>query len=462
MRPCNRRTFLKHAAATTTGLALSSRTQSSSAAEASRRPPNVLFILADQWRFSAFSHGGDPLVKTPCFDRLAEQGARWTRAYSANPVCTPNRAAIVTGRFPHQTGMIHNSLMLPPTERSIADVFRQAGYATHYIGKWHMDGQDKPGFVPKGWRRRGFETFIGFNRGHSYYKSDMFDDDGKPMKPRGYEPTFQTDLAIQFMKQHQDRPFFCYLSWGPPHMPYKPPPQFDRFKPDQLEWRPNVPPDMRANPKTRRELAGYYGLCESLDHEMGRLMAALDDMSLTDDTLIVFTSDHGDMHGSHGKRYKGDPREESLHIPLLMRLPSRIKPSQKPETLVSSIDLMPTILSLCGRKAPKSCTGRDLSSAVLGGSAPDVKSVYAEGRMQLATAWRTIVTPKHKLVIDTALKVTQLSDLENDPYEMTNLAGQRQHAALQRKLLDELRDWSMRTGDTFPKTPTSARKEYGS
>ena len=460
MREIDRRSFMRQAGSAAVAASLLGLTESQAEAAKKRRTPNLLFILADQWRFSAFGHGSDPMVRTPNFDRLASEGALWQRAYAANPVCSPNRASVITGRFPHQTGMIKNSLMLPPTERCIGHVFGEAGYATHYIGKWHMDGEDKPGYVPPGWRRRGFETFVGFNRGHSYTKSPTFSSTGEPMKPRGYEPTFQTDQAIEFMKCSKDRPFFCYLSWGPPHMPYRPPKRFDRFSPDDLEWRGNVPPQSRQDRKIRRQLAGYYGLCESLDHELGRVLAALAEMGLADNTLVAFTSDHGDMHGSHGKQYKGHPEEESLHVPLFMRLPRAIKAGQKPETLVSTVDLMPTLVSFCGLKVPSTCTGRDLSALVVGGRAPAVESVYAGGRMQLDRAWRAVVTPQHKLAVNATGQVTHLFDLQADPYEMKNLAEERAHAALRKDLMTKLQRWARETGDTFPKTPVQAKVMY--
>lgn len=423
--------------------------------------PNVLFVLADQWRSSAFSHGSDPLVQTPNFDRLADQGARFTRAYASNPVCTPNRACILTGRFCHETGMIHNNLMLPPSERCLPEAFDEAGYATHYIGKWHMDGQDKPGFVPPGWRRRGLQTFEGFNRGHFYYKTPTFSDDGKPMNLDGYEPSRQTELAIDFMRRHRDRPFFCYLSWGPPHTPYRPPEGFDRFQPDKLQWRPNVPQELRESKTLQREMAGYFGLCESLDHEMGRLLKSLDELGLAENTLLVFTADHGDMHGSHGKFRKGKPENESLQVPLFIRWPKRVKKKQTPDTLLSSIDLMPTLLSMCGLKNPGTCTGRDLSTAVLGGTAPQVESVFAEGGVQRRQGkWRAIVTPRHKLVQTPEGGVSQLFDLERDPYELRNLAEEREHRPLRQKLLAELVGWGKRTGDPFPEVPVEARQMY--
>jgi len=457
-----RRTFLQSAGAMAAGSTLAGLNRTAGAADADR-PPNLLFVLADQWRFSAFSHETDPTIRTPNFDRFVDQGARWTRTYAANPVCTPNRSCILTGRYAHQHGMITNNLMIPPSERCIAESFADAGYATHYIGKWHMDGEPKPGFVPPGWRRRGFETFEGFNRGHSYYETGTFSNEGVPTPYEGFEPTYQTDLAIYYMKAHREDPFFCYLSWGPPHTPYNPPPGFEHYGSEPLEFRPNVPDDLRANPSVRKQLAGYYGLCEALDHEMGRIMAALDENGLADNTLVVFTSDHGDMHHSHRLIHKGHPEDESLHVPLFMRMPGTIRAGQKIDTLACSIDLMPTMTRLCGLDAPTTCTGRDLSAAVDGGTAPDVESVYSEGRMQILApkgAWRSLVTPTHKLAINIEGKVTHLFDLEKDPYEMNNLSGERTHSAVEKELLAEMRRWAKETGDPYPAKVPAAKKMY--
>jgi arylsulfatase A-like enzyme len=470
----NRRTFLA-----TTAAGLPWR------AAAEQKKTNVLFILADEWRSTAFSECGDPVVNTPNFSRLSEQGVRWRRMYSANPVCTPNRSCILTGRYSHQHGMTHNDIMLPPGERSIAHVFSEAGYATHYIGKWHMDGPEKPGFVPPGWRRRGFQTFEGFNRGHYYPTgAQYFTNEGKLLKPDVYEPTYQTNLAIDFMKRNRARPFYCYLSWGPPHMPYKTTPEWDRYNPDKLEWRPNVPDSIRQSATWRRNLAGYYGSCSALDHELARLMKTLDDEGLADSTLVVFSADHGDMLGSHGLFYKSKPEDESLHIPLYMRLPGRIRGKQKVETLASSVDLTPTILSLCGLQSPRGVAGRDLSAAALGGTQPAAEFVYAEGMMRVGAArrqappakspeegdgpagvsggkeWRCLVTPTHKLVVRFDGSVAALWDIEKDPYELKNLAGERSAAALQKDLLTRLTRHGKETGDPFPNPTPAAQSTY--
>ncbi|MBL7153838.1 MAG: sulfatase-like hydrolase/transferase [Phycisphaerae bacterium] len=454
----DRREFLKKSAAVGAGgFVLSNRALE---VGIKARRPNVLFVLADQWRYCSAGHANHPdtLVQTPNLDKLAEQGVRWSRCYSAHPLCTPNRAAIITGRFPHETGMIGNSLMLPPSERCIADVFGEAGYRTHYIGKWHMDGEAKPGFVPQNWRRRGFQTFVGFNRGHFYYDSPTFSDDGVRMSATGeytpgqYEPTFQTDLAIDFIKQNKDRPFFCFLSWGPPHTPYNPPEGFDMYNSEDVVFRPNVVGGNRSS------LANYFGLCTSLDHEFGRLMQTLKQLRLDDNTLIVFTSDHGDGHQSHGIAHKNEPEEESCHVPLIMRLPGRFKAGREAENLISSIDLMPTILSICSLQVPRTCTGKDKSAALLGQEAAD-ESIYAEK----AGDWRAVLMGAHKFVVESVDGVqtaTKLFDLANDPYEMSNLVGLAQHGDLQARLLAELNAWKEKTDDPFPATPAKAKIMY--
>ena len=468
--PLDRRDFLKAGAAAAAGAALPGFSPGRADPGGSRRP-NVLMLFADQWRFSAFGLGSDPLVRTPNLDRLAKEGALCERAYAAYPLCTPNRSALLTGRFPHQTGMIRNNLMLPPSERSFAEDFRDAGYETFYIGKWHMDGPAKPGFVPKGWRRRGFERFVGFNRGHAYYASKTFSDDGRLLRPKGFEPTFQTDLALEFLKRKREKPFLCFLSWGPPHMPYDPPRGFRRFfRMKGLEFRPDVPRELRDSKRLRRMIAGYYGLCEALDREAGRLLAGLKALGLEEETIVLFTSDHGDMLGSHGLFYKNHPFEESLHVPLFVKAPGRIPAGTRVEEPVSTIDLGPTLLGLCGLKPLPRAAGLDLSARLKGRGGPAGDSVYAEGRMQSKggkrkrkrnASWRALVTAEHKLVLGPGGKTAALFDLGKDPCETRNLAGEKAWAALEKKLRARLRRWAEETGDPFPKPSREARAFYG-
>ncbi len=430
---------------------------------------NLLFVLADQWRFCALGHGynHDKVVRTPHLDRFSKQGAHWTRCYATHPVCTPNRSALITGRWPWQTGMNANDLMLPPSERCIAHEFTEAGYNCHYIGKWHMNGAGKTypnGYVPRDWHRRGFTTFEGFNRGHNYWYSNSFmmTNEGVEMSTLGlypgntYEPAFQTDLAIQFIKQSKKQPFFCFLSWGPPHTPYADHPEEYTYNASDIVVRPNVPADKVSAAKN--SLKDYFAHCTAMDFEFGRLMDALEKEGLADNTLVVFSADHGDLHQSHNLTYKGEPEEESWHVPLLMRLPGKIKSGQFVEHLISSADLMPTLLSLCGLEAPKTCTGKDKSAALSEAGLPD-ESIYGGVQDQ----WRAVVKGDYKLVIEgdgVNQTPVKLYDLKTDPYEMDNLISQPDYQVIKNDLLAEIEIWKNKTEDSFPVKPWNAETSY--
>ena len=458
----DRRDFLKKCALGTGTLMLGRQAlYAGKETPGSRKKLNVLFVLVDQWRYSAMNRNEnhDSTVQTPNLNDFAEKSFEWTRCYAAHPLCTPNRATIITGRWPWQTGMNHNNLMLPPSEKCIAHQFNDNGYRCHYIGKWHMDGADRPGFVPKGWRRRGFTTFEGFNRGHRYLDSKTFTDNGTLMKScQGkYEPTIQTDLAIEFMKENKNTPFFCFISWGPPHTPYKEHPKQYSYRPSEIELRPNVP----ANSKLAagKSLAQYYAQCTALDYEFGRLIQTLDNLDIRDNTLVVFTADHGDMHHSHNLMFKQHPQEESWHVPLLMGFPSKFKAGRKISNLVSSADIMPTVLSLCGITPPDTCTGKDKSAALSSSGIPD-ESVYGG----VSDKWRAIVKGEYKLVVEnkeTAKNVpTMLYNLKKDPYELNNLIDNPADAAVKKDLLTELDSWKKKTSDSFPAAPKNARGMY--
>ena len=428
------------------------------------RAPNVLIVLADQLRGQALGCAGDPNVRSPSFDRLAAEGVLVERAFTTNPVCTPARAALLTGRYPHTTGLIHNNLRLPEAEVTFAEVLRERGYATGYIGKWHLDGEERPGFVPPGPRRQGFDYWAAFNRGHRYWDSIYYRDTAEPIHQDGYEPDYQTDLALEFIRGHREGPFCLFLSWGPPHTPLDPPEAYRApYDPGRLELRSNVPP--AEAPRAGEELAGYYGHIAALDANLGRLLDELDRLGLAGRTLVVATSDHGDLLGSHGRYRKGSPLEESIRVPLLLRWPGEGRPAGgehesppargRPDVLAASVDLAPTVLGLCGAPIPPGVQGRDLSPWLRGfdgpggaaGPADGPQAVYLEGRMGRPDEWRAIRTRRHLLATDLDGTATHLFDLEADPYELTNLAGAPAAAAVEAALLRQLQELAGATGD---------------
>jgi arylsulfatase A-like enzyme len=414
--------------------------------------PNVLILLPDQLRAQALHCAADPNVQSPHFDRLAAEGVQVRHSLTTNPVCTPARAALLTGRYPHATGLIHNNLRLPEEEITFAEVLRDQGYATGYIGKWHLDGEERPGFVPPGPRRQGFDYWAAFNRGHRYWDSVYFRDTPEPIHQSGYEPDYQTDLALEFVRAHRDRPFCLVLAWGPPHTPLTPP-DHDRalYDPQRLELRPNVPPEEAA--RAREELAGYYGHITALDRNAGRLLDELDRLGLASRTLVVLTSDHGDLLGSHGLYRKGSPLEESARVPLLLRWPDGLPAGYEADVLAASVDLMPTLLALCGAPVPERVQGRDLSTWLRGaGAAPGQEApdaVYLEGRMGRPEEWRAIRTRRHLLAVEVRepAAARYLFDLEADPYQQRNLAGAPQVAQVEVALMGRLRALARETGD---------------
>jgi autotransporter-associated beta strand protein len=453
---------------------------------ASQFRPNVLLIFPDQWRGCGLSFGPnhDADVRTPNLERLASQGIRFDRCYATFPLCTPNRAVLTTGRYPTQTGMVKNDLMLPPDFPCMADVFRDAGYATYYCGKLHIDGGATPGFVPKSptdWRRRGYTKFEGFNSGHAYFEnSQILTDDGLVMSvptnnPNGdfdqkylanFESHREADLTAAFIRTNANRPWMIQLCWGPPHQDnstgYTPPAVFDTYVGASLTLRLNNPNLARGS------IAGSYGLREALDYEVGRLMQLLDDLGLASRTLVVFTSDHGDMLGSHSVTAdpKNQPEDESLRVPLIMRLPGKIPAGTNSDFMICTMDLMPTLVRLAGLQIPAGTTGKDKSTVALGGTMPETP-VFGMGAN--GGGWRSVVKRSggklYKLAMYTnglpVLQSTKLWNIDDDPYELTNLVNQTAYTVIQTNWEQEILNWQQVVNDPWPaQTPVSALAMY--
>lgn len=418
------------------------------AAQPARRP-NVLLLLADQWRAQTLPTAGDEDLLAPHLARLGSDGVALSRAYAAYPLCSPSRASILTGRFPHACRVPQNNWALPAEEPSLAALLAGGGYRTGYIGKWHLDGEANPGFVPPGERRRGFQYWAAFNRGHRYYDSTYFRDTPEPLKGAGFEPDYQTALAASFIKQNRDHPFFLFVSWGPPHTPRRPPDQFARlYNPERFHLRANIPDDYQA--KAREGYAGYYGLCSAVDHNIGALLDTLEFEGLTRDTIVVFTADHGDLLGSHGLEFKNEPYEESARVPFLVRYPGRMKGGTESDILFSLVDLAPTLASLCGVSPAESMQGTDHSALFTGGAGTRPESIYAEGKLGQDGEWRMVVRGADKLVVNRGMEPTHLFNVAQDPFELDNLVGRRDQRTKADELRALLRRWVLRTSDRVP------------
>ena len=317
------------------------------AASAPARPPNIILLLPDQMRASAMGIAGNPDVQTPHIDRMARDGIRFKRTYANVPVCCPARAMLLTGTYPHVNGMVANDLRLRESETTIAELLRDAGYRTGFVGKWHLDGGPRePGYVPPGPRRQGFDFWAAYECHHQHFLPYYFRDTPEMILVRKYEPEASADFAVEFLKGRKgEQPFFLMMQMGPPHDPYGAPDDYmKRYDPAKLtlpaSWQPNsennpggnaIPPKYRR-PDTpgatyvrtggREEIAAYYAAITAIDDQVGRLLQTLKETGQDENTIILFTSDHGDMLGSHGMRRKRKPYEESAGVPGILRWPA--------------------------------------------------------------------------------------------------------------------------------------------
>ena len=427
-----------------------------------RRRPNLVYVFADQWRAQATGYAGDANAVTPNIDRLATGSINLTNAVSCCPVCSPYRASLMTGQYPLTHGVFLNDVYLSAKAVSIAEACAAGGYDTAYIGKWHLDGQHRSAFIPRR-RRQGFEYWKVLECTHNYNDSAYYGHENVKLKWKGYDAAAQTRDAQQYIKSHAqgggggERPFLLVLSWGPPHNPYHTAPaKFRQMFKDasKLKLRPNVPKARRAS--ARKELAGYYAHCAALDACVGDLLGTLKDRGIEDDTIFVFTSDHGDMLGSQGMSRKQKPWDESIMVPFLLRYPAGCGREGKVIDMpFNAPDIMPTLLGLCGIKAPDTVEGRDYSGVLRGTARPTkdaalitCPSPFGEWRRPRAREYRGVRTRRHTYVRD--LKgLWLLYDNRQDPYQMNNLVGKPDHAEVQKKLEAMLAAKLKDTSDEF-------------
>ncbi len=447
------------------------------AAASAPRRPNILFVFADQLRSFELGCYGNERIRTPNIDRLAREGVRFTNALSTFPVCSPFRAMLMTGLYPMANGMTVNDHRLKPGVPSFARALTSAGYHTGYIGKWHLDGHGRENFTPPE-RRLGFDFWMALECTHQYFKSLYYA--GNSDQPRyweGYDAVDQTRAACRYIRDRAKQgPFALFMSWGPPHNPYVAPDEYmKRFDPAKMQLRPNVgdrrvfeflaantktklPPareKARANARRqwsdenhiRKAYAGYYAATECLDDMIGELRTTLAEAGVLDDTIFVFTSDHGDMLGSHGLADKTVPFEEAISIPFIIRYPRRIREGRTTDVLLAPIDMMPTILGLAGAPCPR-VDGMDLSGAAEG---KGVRERDALLLMQLTPAgnswvlagtepWRGVRTKTHTYVRFADGRPWALYENQKDPFQTNNLIDRAGSVRLRERLEKRLRE----------------------
>lgn len=403
---------------------------------------NIIFVFGDQWRQQATGYTGNTVVRTPNLDKLSKESINFENAVSGCAVCSPYRASLMSGQRPLTHGVFINDVHLEHNFVSIAEAFSGAGYNTAYIGKWHIDGNGRSAYIPKE-RHLGFEYWKVLECTHDYNNSFYYTGDSDEKHTwDGYDAIAQTKDAEEYIKKHakDDEPFMMVLSWGPPHNPYETAPEEYRalYRADDIELRPNVPKELESD--AREWLRGYYAHCSALDACIGNLQQTIKESGIEEDTIFVFTSDHGDLLGSHGEKRKQQPWEESIRVPFLLKHP-QLGPKEL-KAPIDAPDIMPTLLGLCDIPIPDTVEGIDYSSYIKGDAEdPSDGTAYLQiphpfgewSRCNNGKEYRGIRTEQYTYVID--LKGPWLLfDNINDPYQMNNLINNESPTPLQREM----------------------------
>ncbi len=419
--------------------------------------PNILYIFTDQQSSTMMGCAGNPDVQTPALDSLAARGVRFDQAYCTYPLCTPSRASMFTGRYPHEVGVNRNNVGIDECcrENELGHVLSRTGYECVYGGKWHVPEIAVPDDV------------------HGFRRISGFDD------------TQLADACIEFFRQPHAQPFFCVVSFDNPHnicewAREQPLPWGGVSSPPAVADCPALPENHAAaadepNVITRhrhdyslhrglimqntaddwRQLRWAYArLTEMVDHEIGRILAGLDDAGLADDTLVIFSSDHGDQDAAHGLSHKNVPYEESIRVPLIIAGAGVTQQGTRSHLVDNGPDLFATICNYAGAELPEGCHGLSLRPILTGlklhGFHDYIVSEMLFDSLQDKPKARVVRSYQHKYIaFDRGRHREQLFDLLDDPGETQNLAGDRAFAAVLQEHREFLREWCERTNDDF-------------
>lgn len=446
-----------------------------------KQAPNLVYVFADQLRYCSLGYAGDGKALTPHIDELQAQSVDMCQAVSGHPVCAPYRASLFTGKYTTSTGMVINEIRMNPNHHTFADVLHENGYETAYIGKWHLYAAELGNhydpvnsYIPEGRNRLGFNGyFAGYNFRHEYWPGTAYYHLNSPEKIYydKYEPDAQVDMAMEQMERLAggERPFALFLSIGTPHDPWTkenvPAEYLERFAHVTFELPPNYGPDNDPHAdawaclsqEERKELTEwmrvYYAMVANLDDNMGRLMEKMKELGLEEDTILVFTSDHGELFGAHGRRAKNIFYEEAVRVPMLMRWNGKLEAGARRESIFNTVDIMPTLLSMMGLPIPEEVEGTDMSASVVKGED------RAEGALMMCTGptaiwgdgqeWRAYRTKRYVYAVYKSDGQELLFDLEQDPWEMENLAGKPEAAEILKQMKQSMYDKMEEIGDGF-------------
>ena len=422
------------------------------------QPRNVVFILVDDMRHDVMGFAGHPFVKTPHIDRLAGEGVHFRNAFVTTSLCSPSRASILTGQYMHKHGVVDNNNPIPPGTVFFPQHLQKAGYATAFVGKWHMGHEDD---APQ----PGFDRWVSFRGQGQYYAPGpqyRLNVDGEPVPLRGYITDELTDYALDWLgQQTEQQPFFLYLSHKAVHSEFHPAKRHENLYADVEIKEPvtqaNTPENYRGKPmwvknqrnshhgvdfpyhSTSLDIKEYYRkYCQTLaavDDSVGRIMEFLEERGLADDTVVMFMGDNGFLFGEHGLIDKRCSYEESIRVPLIARCPAVMKPGTTIESVVANIDIAPTILELAGLQTPENMDGRSfvgLASGELPASDWRKDLLY-----EYYWEWSYPQTPTQFALRGDRYKFIQyhgiwdtdeLYDIQTDPQERNNLIRDPKYA----------------------------------
>jgi len=457
-----------------------------------KQKPNILFLLTDQQRYDSLSCNGAPNCRTPAIDQMAANGVRFTHAYTPIALCSPARASLLTGLYPHNHGQLSNmgnfngvfanQVLDKPVYPKL---LKEAGYNVGCVGKWHLANEgDK--------EQWGFDRWHPYREWHQWLREDGIDfridrDEVQRLEWGGNsafcgrstlsaERTMEAwaaDKTIELIKHYagSDTPFMIVSNFFGPHFPYAVPAPYDMmYNPNQVErWgnfdeqfinKPSIQQKemLRWNashltwPDWQRVIATYWGFCTFIDDQIRRIFDCLETTGLADETVVIFSSDHGDMLGSHRLFNKGfHMYEETHHIPFVVRWPGITQMGATCDAFVNLVDLMPTLLEIGGANMPETFDGRSLVPFLRGETVEDwPEDVYAEFHGYEATlaSVRMVRTKSWKYVYN-PYSEDELYDMQSDPHELNNLANHHGYKHILRRMKERMVNWLRRTNDSI-------------
>ena len=415
---------------------------------AGAKPRNVVFILADDHRYDAMGFMGNPVVKTPNMDRIAQSGAHLQNAFVTTALCSPSRASILTGLYAHQHKVVDNNTPVPAGTVYFPQYLQKAGYQTGFFGKWHM-GNDDGGPQP------GFDRWVGFKGQGTYLPnaSSPLNVDGQKVAQKGYITDELTDYTLEWLKgRDKSRPFFVYLSHKGVHQDFVPadrhkgtlasprlqPPKSQTFPPDLEAQRPRWVRDQRNSwhgvdypYNTKLDITEYFQLyaetLRGVDDSIGRVLDYLKAEGLLDSTLVIYMGDNGFAFGEHGLIDKRTAYEESMRVPMVMQCPELFSGGRKVEQVVANLDIAPTILSAAGLQLPSYMMGANMVPLAQGQAVPWRKELlyeyYWERNYPQTPTVFALRTDQYKFIRYYGIwDIDELFDMKADPAEMNNLA----------------------------------------